>query len=132
MYWRDSGLLHALLGVADGQHLLSQPWVGASWEGFVIEQIVGKLQAAGRPFQPFYFRTSDGYEVDLVLDFGPERWAIETKLTSQPAVEDLRRLNRAADLIKADRRFLISQTSQGMFGPKETSCSLSDFLHRHS
>ncbi len=40
VYWRDSGLLHALLNVPDAATLLDQPWVGASWEGFVIEQIL--------------------------------------------------------------------------------------------
>jgi len=42
-FWRDSGLLHALLNVSDADDLLNQPWVGASWEGFVIDQILGTL-----------------------------------------------------------------------------------------
>ncbi|MDZ4753756.1 MAG: DUF4143 domain-containing protein [Phycisphaerae bacterium] len=41
LYWRDSGVLHALLGTATQDELLNQPWVGASWEGYVIEQILG-------------------------------------------------------------------------------------------
>jgi predicted AAA+ superfamily ATPase len=111
VFWRDSGLLHALLNVPDRDTLLAQPWVGASWEGFVIEQTIGLLSATGRPFEAFYFRTSDRYALDLVLDLQGERWAIEVKLTSAPGPDDLRRLDQAADLIDADRRFLVSQTA---------------------
>ena len=48
VYWRDSGLLHALLNVGDAETLLRQPWVGVSWEGFVIDQALTALQHAGR------------------------------------------------------------------------------------
>lgn len=59
VYWRDSGLLHALLNVADARSLLAQPWVGARWEGYVIEQVLGELSSSGRQFEAYYFRTSD-------------------------------------------------------------------------
>ncbi len=75
MYWRDSGLLHALLGVSRLDDLFSQPWAGASWEGFVIEQVLAKLTALGEDATAYYLRTSDQYEVDLLLDFGREEWA---------------------------------------------------------
>jgi predicted AAA+ superfamily ATPase len=68
LYWRDSGLLHSLLGVSDLEQLHLQPWLGASWEGFVIEQTFAALSAAGRRAPAFFFRTSDGYELDLVLE----------------------------------------------------------------
>lgn len=45
VYWRDTGLLHALMNVSDRDTLLGQPWVGASWEGFVIEQIVAPCRS---------------------------------------------------------------------------------------
>ena len=51
VYWRDSGLLHALLNVSDEGALLAQPWVGASWEGYVIEQAIGQLSARGPPLE---------------------------------------------------------------------------------
>jgi hypothetical protein len=70
VYWRDSGLLHALLNVSDQRTLLAQPRVGASWEGYVIEQVLGVLSATGMNYDAYYFRTSDRYELDLVLDFG--------------------------------------------------------------
>ncbi len=107
LYWRDSGLLHALLHVADLEQLYRQPWVGQSWEGFVIEQTLATLAAAGRRAQPFFFRTSDGHELDLVLDWGGALWAVEIKLTSGPSREMVQRLHRAADLIGAERRVLV-------------------------
>jgi predicted AAA+ superfamily ATPase len=130
VYWRDTGLLHALLNVADDRALLSQPWVGASWEGFVIDQILGELGALGRSFEAWYFRTSDGYELDLVLDFGGGLWAVEVKLTSLPGPGDLDRLDRAADLIGATRRFLVSQTSRPAGDERRASDNLGSFLER--
>lgn len=130
VYWRDSGLLHAILNVPDEPTLLNQPWVGASWEGFVIEQILGALSAAGRRCEPYYFRTSDQHELDLVLDFGRERWAVEIKLTTSPTSEHLSRLNQAADMIKASHRFLVSQTGKPAGDDRLASCNLASFLDR--
>lgn len=128
VYWRDSGLLHALGNVSDEKTLLVQPWVGASWEGYVIDQALGVLSAEGRTYDAYYFRTSDRYELDLVLDFGKERWAIEIKLTSSPGPEDMARLDKTADLVKASRRFLVSQTCQPSGSGRRISCDLPSFL----
>jgi predicted AAA+ superfamily ATPase len=130
VYWRDSGLLHALLNVPDDRALLVQPWVGASWEGFVIEQAIGELASQGRRFEPYYFRTSDGHEIDLVLDFGAERWAIEVKLTASPSPADLGQLDRAAEMIKASRRLLVSQTPRSTGDSRRTSCNLAGLIDR--
>ncbi len=128
VYWRDSGLLHALLNVPDIETLLNQPWVGASWEGYVIETILSTLSAQGLSFQAHYFRTNDRHEIDLVLDYGKELWAVEIKLTSAPGPDDMARLNRSAGMIKATRRFLISQTSQSSGDGRRVSCNLQGFL----
>ncbi|OGW84797.1 MAG: hypothetical protein A3C35_05780, partial [Omnitrophica bacterium RIFCSPHIGHO2_02_FULL_46_11] len=77
IFWRDSGLLHALLGASSKENLLAKPWVGASWEGWALGQIIFTLQAAGELFDAYYFRTSDGSEIDLVLEFSKGRWAFE-------------------------------------------------------
>lgn len=130
IFWRDSGLLHAILNVPDQHSLLVQPWVGASWEGFVIEQIIGTLAATGHSVEPYYFRTSDQHEIDLILDFGNELWAIEVKLTSSPSPADIERLNRNADLVHATQRFLISQTPQAARSATTVSSNLDDFLRQ--
>ena len=69
------------------------------------------MNACGSHAGTYYFRTSDGYETDLVLDTGRERWAIEIKLSSSPSVGDMDRLQKVADMIGAERRVLISRTS---------------------
>jgi hypothetical protein len=112
IYWRDSGLLHALLNVGDLEGLYRQPWLGQSWEGFIIEQTLGALDAAGKRAQPLFFRTSDGQELDLVLDWGTRRWAVEIKLTSNPSPDMIDRLNKTADMIDADRRILICRIAR--------------------
>jgi uncharacterized protein len=124
VYWRDTGLLHALLGVRDADELLHQPWVGASWEGFVIGQVVELLAARGVTVVPHYFRTSDGYEVDLVFKLGRHLWAVEVKLTTSPAQADFARFNAAADLIEADRRVLVAQVGETVFNGRSGIASL--------
>ena len=82
LYWRDCGLLHALLGIPTQRDLLSHITLGASWETFVIEQLIC---AAGAHVNPWYYRTTAGAEIDLLLEFAPGRlWAIEVKHSSKP------------------------------------------------
>jgi predicted AAA+ superfamily ATPase len=128
VYWRDTGLLHALLRTSNYDDLLGQPWVGASWEGFVIEQVIGALQQADKRAAPYFFRTSDGLEIDLLLDMGQEKWAIEIKLTSHPSRDDLDRLSRAADLVQASKRVLLTQTTEAAIGEDRVSCNLPTLL----
>ncbi len=130
VYWLDTGLLHAQLNVPDRRALIAQPWVGASWEGFVIGQAIGCLTSLGRPFEAFHLRTSDGHEIDLVLELDGELWAIEVKLTTSPAPEDLRRLDTVADLIGATRRVLVSQTASPSGSEHRGSCDLPGLLER--
>ena len=129
LYWRDSGLLHALEMVRDREDLLGRPWVGASWEGFVIEQIVARTLQLGIVVEPWYFRTSDQKELDLLLDFGAERWAIEIKLTANPTRQQIAALNRAADLVGAERRFLVTRTPEPHQSDGVWSCTLENVLN---
>jgi len=124
IFWRDTGLLHSLLNVSDPQDLLTKPWVGASWEGFVIEQILGALGQRDIHTDPYFLRTGDQYELDLVLDFGRKRIAVEIKLTTAPRVDDMRQLNLTADLIHADTRLLVSQTPDSVADHHQISCNL--------
>jgi len=112
VYWRDSGLLHSLMGAGTIEQLYRQPWLGASWEGFIIEQTLATLAAVGKRAQSCFFRTSDGHELDLVLDWGTERWAIEIKLTSNPSTGMIDRLNKTADMIDASRRVLVCRIAR--------------------
>lgn len=83
-YVRDSGICHALLGIEAINDLLGHPVVGGSWEGFIIENIIGLLP---RHASYGYYRTTGGAEVDLVVDAGAgELWAIEVKRSTAPSV----------------------------------------------
>lgn len=82
VYVRDSGLLHALLRIDHLDDLLAHPAYGASWEGLVIENVVAALPG----WQPSFYRTAAGAEIDLVLERGRRRIAIECKASTAPAV----------------------------------------------
>jgi len=94
----------------------------------VIEQILSALAANGSSYDPYFFRTSDGSELDLVLDLGSERWVFEVKLSSQPHPRDLERLRKLGDLLGARRRFLVSQTSRSAISDDLSSANLADTL----
>jgi hypothetical protein len=128
IYWRDSGLLHALLGLMPEADLWAQPWVGASWEGWVIEQILAGRQARGENLQAYYFRTQDGLEADLLLEFGEHREIIEIKLTTSPSPEDFARLEKVAALSKATRQVLISRANRAVVTKDKWSVDLAAYL----
>ncbi|MBV6391481.1 MAG: hypothetical protein KPEEDBHJ_00689 [Anaerolineales bacterium] len=81
IYIRDTGLLHSLLDVGDKHSLLGHPKVGASWEGFAIEQALRVL----RPSQAYYWATYSGSELDLVFTHKNKRYGIEVKFNEAPA-----------------------------------------------
>jgi predicted AAA+ superfamily ATPase len=96
VYVRDSGLVHALLGLSSLDSLLGHPVAGHSWEGFVIENLLAALPPGA---EAHFYRTSGGAELDLVIEFGAGlRWVVEIKRSLSPklshgfhyAVADLR------------------------------------------
>jgi predicted AAA+ superfamily ATPase len=84
IYIRDSGLLHALAGIETSEELEGYIGKGASWEGFVIQQIITYL----RPLiQPYFYRTQDGTELDMLLVKGNQPvLGIEVKYTNAPDI----------------------------------------------
>ncbi len=82
IYFRDSGLLHTLLGLADLHTLLAHPRVGASWESFVLEQV---LRAVDPP-EAYFWATHTGPEIDLFFLYQGRRYAIEVKFNEAPKV----------------------------------------------
>jgi hypothetical protein len=128
IHWRDTGLLHAMLGINDDSALRSHPSVGASWESFVVEQALGTLTALGVAHNAFHFRSSDGHELDLVIESGRERWAIEIKLTSDPSPHDLARLEKCATMVSATRMILVSRVTADAGDKRRMSCGLPRFM----
>jgi len=103
VYVRDSGLVHALLGLDTLEGLLGHPVVGGSWEGLCIETLIA---AAPTGTEPYFYRTSAGAELDLILRLpGEEVWAIEIKRTTAPKVS--RGFHLAVKDIRADRKILV-------------------------
>jgi len=95
LFLRDSGLFHTLQDIETRNQLLSNPKLGASWEGFAVEQISRHL--ALRDNQLFFWATHAGAELDLCWKQGGKRYGIECKFTDAPkltrsmktAIEDL-------------------------------------------
>lgn len=102
LYLRDSGLLHALLGIESGDELFGHPGFGSSWEGYVVEQAV----TAASGFSASFYRTSDGTGLDLVLERGPRRLAIEAKASSAPTVG--RGFWNALDDLEIDEAWIVA------------------------
>jgi predicted AAA+ superfamily ATPase len=130
IYWRDTGLLHALMGCGSFSDLLVQPWVGTSWENFVIEQILICLTTHAVDHEPFYFRTSTGDEIDLLIHIRSKLWVFEIKLSTSPDKRDLDKLTKTARLIDADRCVLVSQTNEEIDGGSTISTNLRGILER--
>lgn len=92
VYVRDSGLLHNLLGIKNHNKLFGHPIFGASWEGFVIEQILSNFDVPS-----YFYRTAKGDEIDLIIEINDSTIAIECKASSSPkptkgfykAIEDI-------------------------------------------
>ena len=102
-YIRDSGICHALLGIDSLHALFGHPVVGGSWEGFVIESLLGCVSARA---QAGFYRTAGGAEIDLVLDMGGgELWAIEIKRSTAPSLS--RGFHSACDDLRPARKFVV-------------------------
>lgn len=104
VYVRDSGLVHALLGIRDREALLAHPVAGASWEGLAIESLIA---AAPHGSEAHFIRTAAGAEVDLLLQLPGQSapWAIEVKRGLTPKVE--RGFHLACDEVQPERRLVV-------------------------
>ena len=111
VYVRDSGLLHALLGVTNQRDLELHPKLGASWEGFAVEEVLKAM----RPDEAYYWATHQGAEIDLVLFKDGRRIGVECKRMDAPtltpsmriALTDLK-LDRLVVVYPGDRRYALA------------------------
>ena len=109
VYVRDSGLLHALLGLTTLDDVLAHPVMGNSWEGFAIETL---LTASSHLMQHGYYRTSNGAEIDLVIDMpGDGLWAIEIK--KSPSAKPRKGFYTACEDLQPMQRFLVHNGPDG-------------------
>ncbi|WP_353091148.1 ATP-binding protein [Methylibium sp.] len=113
VYLRDSGLLHALLGIATVQDLQGHPIAGRSWDGFVVEQVAAQLPADA---QMGFYRTAAGAELDLVIEHRSRKVGVAIKFAAAPkptkgfwqAIEDLA-VDRAYVVAPVERRYPLSE-----------------------
>lgn len=124
-YVRDTGLLHTLLDIENYSSLRGHPIAGFSWEGFVVEQIITTLPISLRPF---FFRTHNGAEIDLLLVTENQPYvAIEIKLSNAPTIG--RGFTEATTALKVAHRYLLTPTSDRYTYKGATVCSLRTFLN---
>jgi predicted AAA+ superfamily ATPase len=121
VYLRDSGLLHALLGLPDRHSLTGHPSVGASWEGFALEQALRCL----RPVDPYFWATHGGAEVDLFFVHRGRRFAIEIKFSEAPKVT--RSMRTALSALRLDHLWILYPGEESYLADERiTVCPLAD------
>lgn len=119
VYLRDCGLTHALLGLQDFAAISGHPVAGMSWEGLVIENLIG---AAPEGTRASFYRTATGNEIDLILEVpGKGVWAIDIKRGGSASPE--KGFYKACEDVSADKRFAVNGGSE-RFGLNETTESI--------
>ena len=126
VYIRDSGLTHALLNLTTLDDVLGHPVVGSSWEGFVIENLISCLPIG---VTPWFYRTSAGAEIDLVIEHSNKnKYAIEIKRSKSPSVS--KGFHLGYEDIGATHRFIVYPGKERFPVTKEVSAiSLLDMMN---
>jgi len=127
VYVRDSGVLHALVGIRNKEELLGHPIAGMSWEGFVIENILNTMDHH-RDKASFY-RTSSGNEIDLIIEKPNEIWCVEVKRTFAP--QFTKGHKQASEDIKSTKNFIIYPGNESFsIAEKTEAINLEGFLKK--
>ena len=108
VYVRDSGLLHSLLSIHEVNDLLGHPSTGASWEGFVVEQIANHLPSGA---SMSFYRTVAGTEMDVVVERGQRKIGFEVKFSSAPTVT--KGFWQACDDLQLDAAYVVAPVAEG-------------------
>ena len=103
---RDSGMLHSLLGIEYKNDLFGHPVFGSSWEGFALENIL----SAYPKYSPYFYRTSSGVEIDLVIERGTKRIAFECKSSKSPTLS--KGFYQALKDLSIDHAYIISPVDE--------------------
>ncbi|MFA5075163.1 MAG: ATP-binding protein [Candidatus Babeliales bacterium] len=125
IYFRDSGILHALLNIHNQNQLISYPRLGAFWEGFALEEILRKYQAAQE--ECFFWGTQSGAELDLLLFKGGKKVGFEFKYSDAPKFTPSMRI--AIEDLKLDHLYVIHPgTGSFLLRENTTSIGFKDFM----
>ena len=126
VYVRDSGLLHALLGITSRHDLEHHPKVGASWEGYAVEEVLKAL----RPDEVYYWATHNGAELDLLLFKDGRRIGVECKRADAPTLTPSMR-TAVSDLKLDELRVVYPGASRYPLGEGVEVVPLSEFVGAH-
>ncbi len=118
VYIRDTGILHSLLGIENHNSLMGNPVYGNSWESYALEQICSQFTG----WSKFYYRTSAGAEIDLILEKGNHRMAIEFKVSTAPKVTT--GFYNALDDLNIEKAFVIAPLLDNQFYPLNDKCNV--------
>ncbi len=123
IYIRDSGLLHSILNIEDMNDLMGHPVFGSSWEGYAIENILNRFSG----WQSYFYRTSSGNEIDLILEKGQQKVAVEFKSSMSP--KPGRGLYQAMDDLGIEKAWIIAPTEESYpYNQQIHISTLPDFL----
>lgn len=127
IYIRDSGLLHQLLQINTFNDLLGNPIFGSSWEGFVIENIIENMP----DWNFFFYRTATGDEIDLILEKGNRRIAIECKASKAPKIT--KGFWKAIEVLNPEKSYIIAPINE-IYPIKENVfvCGIQEFLKENN
>lgn len=124
VFVRDSGLLHQLLAIPDFNSLLGNPVFGSSWEGVVVENVIVNYP----DWNYYFYRTATGDEMDLILEKGNQRIAIECKASTAPKLT--KGFYRALEVVQPQKTYVIIPVPVSYeIAPNITVCGLSEFLN---
>ncbi len=130
VYIRDSGLLHHLLNISTLDELDNHPSRGASWEGFVIEDVIRRERLVHRTSQPWFWRTAAGAEIDLLLDRGSERIALEVKAGRGDDARAIRSLRDSMRDVEPARAWIVDQADGiASLGPGIARAGFTSVMH---
>ncbi len=128
VYLRDSGILHTLLGIENHNDLLGHPVYGSSWETYALEQICTHFNR----WQHFFYRTSGGSEIDLILEKATKKIAVEFKVSLAPKLST--GFYHAIEELGIQRSYIVSPLPDEESYPLKggcTVCTLNRFLEKH-
>lgn len=126
VYVRDSGILHSFLGIKDMNELLGHPIFGQSWEGYSLENILIHFH----DWNPYFYRTSSGNEIDLILQNGNKKIAVEFKTSTAP--KPTKGLYYVLDELKIEKSWIVAPIDEETYPLNErvTAISLPAFLNQ--
>lgn len=123
VYLRDSGVLHYFLDLDNIDQVLGHPACGSSWEGYAIENILTHFPR----FKSSYYRTSNGEEIDLILEYKQKKVGVEFKLSSSTKLG--RSVENSIELLELEQLFVVTPEEQNIkVAPKITHCCLNNIV----